>query len=152
MKATKRHIDARLDQIDVAIIENDLNPKRGMRGKETAQPRHDVQSGKRHGRADAQLARETRIRAAGGDLGLIRFFYYALGSFEEVLTRSGGCQPLRGTNQQLHAQALFELRDRFRHGRLPHVQLARGGGERAGLHDAYEGLHRRQTIQPASPN
>src|SRR5262249_17373328 len=81
----QRYIHSSFDEIDVSIIENDFQFERGMLRKERRESWHDVQSGKRYGGADAQCARQTRVRTSSGELCLVHFLDGSLRTFVEVL-------------------------------------------------------------------
>jgi hypothetical protein len=59
---------------------------------------------------------------------------------------------VRRTQQQTHAEPIFELRDRLGNGRLTEAQLLGRTGERAGIDDADKCFHRGEAVHRYSPS
>src|SRR5262249_3114421 len=75
--------------------------------------RHDVQPGKRDGRADAQTPRQACGRAARSEFGFVGFLDGPSGALVEIPSRLGRLEPMGRTEQQAHPEPLLELRDRL---------------------------------------
>jgi hypothetical protein len=85
-----------------------------------------MQSRERHRGADAQRSRQTCARASCCHVSLVGLVERPLGPFVEFVTGFRRCQPLGGTYEQLHAELIIELRNRFRCSRLADAQLTGG--------------------------
>ena len=104
-----------------------------MLRQEKGKTRYDVKPRKRDRRADAQTPRQGRARPARGEFGFVGFVYGPFGAFVEMPSRLGRRQPVGRTQQESHAESLFELRDRFGDGWLADTQLFGCTRERAGI-------------------
>jgi hypothetical protein len=59
---------------------------------------------------------------------------------------------VRRTQQQPHAEPVFELHDRLGNGGLTEPQLLGRTGERAGINDTHKCFHRNQAVHGYSPS
>ena len=94
------------------------------------------------GSTETQAARQSRSGATRREFGFLGLFDQSYGAVVEVAARFSWRQAMRRTQQQPHAKAIFELRNRLRNGGLADMQLLGGTGKRAGVDNADEGLHR----------
>jgi len=145
-------VDAFLDQVDVAVVQHEVDVELRMLFQEQRQARQHVQAREGHRGADAQAAGEGGGCAAGGALGFVGFLDRALGALVEAAARFGGRQAVGRSQQQAHAEAVFQLGDGLGDGRLSHAQQSGGAGEGAGFDDADEGFHRGQAVHGYSPS
>ena len=142
----QRDVDALADEVDIAVVEDELDLELRMLGEEAAELRHDLQAGERHSRADPQPADKPGAGAARGELRLVGVRDRELRALVEYLPCLGRAEAAGRTQQQRDAEPLFELRHHLGDGGLADPQLARGRGERTRIDHLDEGLHRGQPV------
>jgi|ERR1039458_971390 hypothetical protein len=92
---------------------------------------------------------EARLfRIAPGE-NLVEFRHQPYESRQITVAGGGECEPASRSDDQLHLQALFELRDAFGDRRRSHAQFACRSGEAAQSGDAHEGGDIEQYIDAA---
>ena len=136
------YIHARFDRVDVAVIKNDIDVERGMLGQENGKTGYNVQAREGHRRGDAQSSLQGRGIAPRGGFRLLGLLDRPFGAFIEVSACFRQREAMCRSQQQPHAEPVLELRDRLGDGGLPDTKLLGRAGERAGIDDADECLHR----------
>jgi hypothetical protein len=138
---SERYIDPRTDQIDIAVLQQNVDILRRMVREKLWQVRHHVQAREYHRDNDTQSARQGRSCTPRDELCLFSFLDRPLGTLIEIPAGLSGREAVRRSQQQSDAEAIFKLRDHLGDTRLPDAKLLGGDRERAGLHDADEGFH-----------
>src|SRR5450830_1688715 len=108
--------------------------------------------GKRQRRAEAKGAARLAVLAGNALLHLLDFTEQAQGGFVITLAQRRHVQTTRGTVEQPHTEAVFQLDQTAADKLLGQAQLLGGGGKTAGLHDlakqahVFEGVHCRFSV------
>ncbi|MNZ31666.1 hypothetical protein D3C78_489710 [compost metagenome] len=144
-------IDAGRDEIDVAIIQQDLELQPGVIPEKIRQVRDDVQAGEGDGRAHPQATTQASPALLHHGVGLVDLRQYLPGAPIIGLPRLGGGQTTGRAQQQAAAKTLLQLGNQLGDSGLTQPQPTPHRREGAGLHRQHEDLHHPQSIHPSLP-
>ena len=142
-KSTDPHaeIDTLLDQVDVAVVEQQLDLDRGVAPHELADEGRDVQPAEHHRGGDDEAPGGHAMLGLSDALGLVHVGEDAPGALEEAGSGLGQADGAGGALQQPDAEPLLEPRDDASDGRWGHPERAGRRCKAATLDDSDEGGH-----------
>jgi hypothetical protein len=119
-----RDVDAFLDEVDAAVVEQHVELHLGEAALEVGQQRREPDEPERHRCADAEPAPRRLLQATHRVLRLLKVAEQPYAALEVQVPGIGQREPSRGSHQQLRAEVLLELRHEL-------ARPRRGDGERA---------------------
>ena len=141
-----RHVKALARQVHHAVGELQVHAHLVVHPQKVGHQRRNDVGAQGEGRADPQQALGHGAAALHGGLGPAHLLQHALAVFIERGAHLGQAVLARAALEQARAQVGFELLDVFAHHYRRHLQLARGGGEAAGLDHGHHDFHVAQFV------
>ena len=133
-----RHVDAFLDQVDIAVGEGEAEPDVRILGLKGLQPRHDLQPAERYRHVHAQIARRFEPRLLEHQLRFLEVGQRLAATFEKRRAILGQADPSRGTRQEPGPGLLLQPLDGVAYARLGDAEIDSGAHEALTLRHLHE--------------